>query len=181
MPIWDTEVGVTIPVSSKKFWFPPRDIVSDDASIITRQAMVCLLGEKNTGVEKTFLYHGFDCRSYSPGGLWIFPDINEQFTPAPVAIAVFSSVTEGLVPDGFEAPAKNVSVVKFRTPGGVARQRTVWGVWTLKDKAPVTLAVSSDASIKVLGMYGRELKFKKSKGAVIVEAGPLPLYVIEAK
>lgn len=181
MPIWDTEVGVTIPVSSKKFWFPPRDVVSDDASIITRQALVCLLAEKNTGVDKTFLYHGFDCRTYGPGGLWIFPDINEQFTPAPVAIAVFSSVTEGLVPDGFEAPAKNVSVVKFRTPAGAAEQRTVWGVWTLKDKAPVTMAVSSDAQIKVLGMYGRELKFKKSKGAVIVEAGPLPLYVIEVK
>ena len=179
--IWDTEVGVTIPVSSKKFWFPPRDVVSNDSNIITRQAMVCLIGEKNAGVSKTFLYHGFDCVFYGPGGLWIFPDINGQFTPAPVAIAVFSSVTEGLEPDGYEAPAKNVSIAKFRSSKDAAKQRTVWATWTLKDKAPVKIAVSSDAKIKVLSMYGREIEFKNENGTVIVEAGMLPIYIIEEK
>ena len=181
IPIWDSEVGTTIPVSSKKFWYPPRDVVSSDPNIMTREAMVCLIGEKNAGVSKTFLYHGWDCRYYGPGGLWIFPDINEQFTPAPVAVAVFSSVTEGLDPDGFDAPAQNVSVAKFRTPQNSPKQRKVWVAWTLKDKTPLKIAVSRDAKTKVLSMYGREVKFKNENGNAIVEADALPIYIIEEK
>jgi hypothetical protein len=177
IPVWDTEVGLTPPTSSKRYTWPQRNFGTSESNV--KGSLVGLLGEKSVGVEKTFIYHSFDLALFEDTyDLGNFVDINGQMTPVSQTLAIAQWLTGALVPDEHSQPSPKVNVLGFKSavPG---KMRKVWFIWAAGgETVPVTIKVPHGAKVKVLSVFGRELGFKKDGDNVSVKVIPWPAYVV---
>lgn len=177
MAIWDTEVGVTPPTSSKRYIWPQRDFGTIPSNV--RNSLVTVLGEKSAGVEKTFIYHSWEIGLFEANcDLVNFADINGQMTPVAQTIAVAEWLTHDLVPEAHFQPAPKVNVLGFQSVAP-AKMRKVWFIWaTGSEPTTVTVKVPAGSKVRALSVFGRDLDFNQDGDNIRVKVIPWPAYVV---
>ena len=175
LPVWDTELGFGPISSSWKFWQPNRQ--GFDPVEAARTIAVSRACEQFGGVDKSFYYHGWHYVLTEQGAsLLNFHDANLQLTPLTISLPVAIRELMGLQRSAQERQGL-ANILKFKSPEKTANPRTVWMIWTLKQKQSVECAVPENSKVSAVNLFGRPFEVEVKGGKVSFEAGPWPVYV----